>query len=182
MASLSTNRAFTGIFSVFLGLFLLAGCIIVINQPSSQEKELLAIQDTVGKQVSGISQKVASGSYDPVEVNDLIAQAQNTVAQAIQRINELKIPEKTQKIAQQTIVYLESCKKIFNQLKDLIADFDRLKQEGIKLSERAGAVVKEQLKSIENSINNFSGQLNDLAKSLDTARTQILQIYNQATK
>jgi DNA repair exonuclease SbcCD ATPase subunit len=168
--------------SCLLATLILNGCVIIINQPSVEEKELMAIQQTVGNSVSDISGKISSGQFSGMEINDFIAQAQNTLNQAIQRIDELKIPDKTKQFAEETKKYLVSAQEIFNQLKTLTADFDKYKEEGIRIGQQAGTMVNEQMKNIQTGINNFSAQLDQLAGELESARKQIEETYNQTVK
>jgi len=156
----------------------LEGCVIIINQPSSEEKELLAIQDTVEKQMTDVSQKITSSNYDNVQKADFITQAENTVQQAVQRINELKIPEKTKHFAEETQKYLDYAAKIFKQLKDLLKDIDRLKEESLKLGSKAEETLNVQIKNIQNGIDFFGQKIDQTAKSLQSVRTQILNLYN----
>lgn len=142
----------------------------------------MAIQQTVGNSVSDISGKISSGQFSGMEINDFIAQAQNTLNQAIQRIDELKIPDKTKQFAEETKKYLVAAQEIFNQLKTLTTDFDRYKEEGIRIGQQAGTMVNEQMKNIQTGISNFSAQLDQLAGELETTRKQIEETYNQTVK
>ena len=181
MQNSRTFNRFLPLLLAVSGFFiLLTGCVIVINQPSAEEKELLAIQDTVGKQISDIGQKVSTGSATPYEINDYIAQAENTVSQAIQRISELNIPAKTKKFADDTIAYLQSAKKIFEQIKSLLSDLEKLQKEGQLLSEQAKAAIKEQMSSIQSNISGFTKQINRIAGQLQQARKQMMDLYEKA--
>jgi ElaB/YqjD/DUF883 family membrane-anchored ribosome-binding protein len=176
----SLSCRFTAAALLLSFLLLLNGCIFVINQPSQEEKELLAIQDTVGKQMADVSQKIASGTYSGVEMSDFLAQAENTLKQAVQRINELKIPEKTRQFAEETKKYLDYAGKIFIQLEDLLKDIERLKNESAKLGEKAAEIAKEQIKNIQQSIDFFSDKISQTAKDVQSVREQILKLYNSA--
>jgi len=169
--------------ALLLGLIFiiaLTGCVIVINQPSPQEQELLAIQQTVGQEVSGISQKVSAGNSSSAEIGDYIAQAENTVNQALQRISELNIPDKTRKFADDTIKYLQNAKAIFQQIKDLLANIDELKQKSGDLTNQAASTFKEQIDNLNANIQVFSGQLNRVAGQIEDTRKQIMDLYQQS--
>ncbi len=174
------SRSFPFWITILSFITILSGCVIVINQPSAEEKELLAIQDTVGKQMSDIGQKVSSGTSSPVEIQDYIAQAENTVNQAIQRINELNIPEKTKKFADDTIKYLESAKQIFEQIKSMLADMDKLKKQGQELSQQASTAIQNQIKNIQINISGYKTQIDQISGQLNQARQQILDLYKQS--
>ena len=176
----SVIKPFLTAITPLLLLLTLSACVIIINQPSPEEKELLAIQETVGNQMSQISQKVSSGQSSQLEIEDYIAQSQNTVNQAIQRINELKIPEKTRKFADDTIKYLQSAKKIFEQIKTLLADLEKLKQQGQSLSQQANSAIQEQMKTIQGSISGFKTQIDQVAAQLNQAREQMLKLYEKS--
>ncbi len=160
--------------------FFIAGCVLIINQPSVEEKELMTIQETVGNQMADVSQKMSSGTYSNDDLGNFITEAEDTISQAIQRINELKIPEKTQKFAEETKKYLDYATKIFKELKDLLKDIDRLKAESIKLGEQADKILAEQIKNIQNGIDFFGKKIDETAKSLTSVRDEIQKLYNSS--
>jgi len=169
-------------FAIFFGIILmihLAGCVIIINKPSPQEQELLAIQQTVQQTVSTISQKVSAGNSSAPEIEDYIAQAENTVNQALQRISELDIPNKTKKFAEDTIKYLRNAKAIFQQIRELLANIENLKQKSGDLTNQAASTLKEQIDNLNTNIQVFSGQLSRVAKQIESARKKIMELYQQ---
>jgi chromosome segregation ATPase len=165
--------------TLLLAAFSLSACVIIINQPSAEEKELMAIQDTVGTQMADIGKKVASGAANPQELGDYIALAQNTVSQAIQRINELKIPEKTKKFADDTVKYLESAKNILNQIKTTLSDLEKLKAQGQELTSQANAAIQEQINSARSAIGGLKSELDKLSGQIRSVRDQIQELYKK---
>lgn len=155
-------------------LVMLSGCVIVINQPSPQERELIKIQETVGEQVRYVSQKVASGNYEKSDMETFISRAEQTIRDALRKIDELNLPEKARIAGEETKKYLQSAQKIFEEIKKLITDIEQLKTKGAELSEQAQKVIQEQIDNSQKTIEAFSAQLNQLIQKMDDVRKQIL--------
>ena len=161
-------------------LLSLSACVIIINQPSPEEKELLAIQETVSKEMSVVAASAGSGASSQNEIDSLISSTKNTVNQAIQRINELKIPEKTRKFADDTVKYLKSASEILEKMKTLLADLEKLKQQGASLGQQANTAIQDQIKAVRGTILGYQTQINQVTSQLNQAREQILKLYEKA--
>ncbi len=158
------------IFALSMLMLVLSGCVIVINQATPEEKELMAIQDTVGKQMTDVSRKVGDPNYSQAQKEDFITQAESTISQALQRIQELDVPAKTKQFAEQTKKYLAAAQEIFVKLKDFVSNVDNLKKMG-----------EEQLQQVGKTIDMFTGQINNLVHQIDQARKQIEDNYKSIT-
>lgn len=166
--------------STVLLLLSLSSCVIIINQPSAEEKELLSIQETVSKEMSVVAASAGSGASSQNEIDNLISNTKNTVNQAIQRISELKIPEKTRKFADDTVKYLKSASEILEKMKTIIADLEKLKQQGASLGQQANTVIQEKMKTLQDTISGYKTQIDLVTSQLNKAREQILKLYEQA--
>src|SRR5512147_2414651 len=81
---------------------ILSGCVIVVNQPSPQEKQLVDIQQQVSSKIAAMSQQVnTSGTQEvnPDQLSSFVDQAQLAVDEGIAAIDNLKLPEKAQQAA-----------------------------------------------------------------------------------
>jgi chromosome segregation ATPase len=159
-----------------------SGCVIVINQPSPEEKTLLDVQQNVEKQVKEVSQKVQSGNYSQQEITNLIGQAENTIQDGLNKLNQLNLPEKAKAAGEKTKIYLESAQKIFGQLKGLLTEFDKIKQQGQELSDQAKKVIQQQIAKIQTNIKTFQSELDQIANNINQTGQQITDLYKQATK
>ncbi|HRY91442.1 MAG TPA: hypothetical protein P5229_03845, partial [Candidatus Gracilibacteria bacterium] len=83
----------------FLTITLLSGCIIIINQPSAEEKELYNLQQQMKKQVSELQTTISSSNYDPSTVGSYIDSGLQAIQDGIKKVDEMKIPDKIKTIA-----------------------------------------------------------------------------------
>ncbi len=166
------------LFSVFL-LVIFSGCIIVINQPSAEEKELVEIQNSVGKEVKSLNDKILSGQYDYTQLQSYLAEAQSYLETAIKKINDLKIPEKAKAAYEKTKSYLESLNRNYQQLKQLFSDLEALKQKGSELTATAKAEIDKQITNLKNTVNEVGSQLSRYAQSLQKLGADLMAQYNK---
>jgi len=145
-------------------VLVLAGCVIVINQATPEEKELMAIQQTIGNQITDVGQKVTSDQYSQAQKEDFISQANDTISQALQRIQELNIPAKTKQFADQTKKYLASAQDIFLKMKEFVTtiNLDDLQLMG-----------EEKLQEVKKTFTQYVIQLDKLATQINSVRKQI---------
>lgn len=163
-------------------LILLSGCIIVINQPSAEEKALVDVQNGVGKEVKSLNDKILSGKYDYTQLQSYLAEAQVYLENAGKKLNDLKIPEKAKAAYEKTKSYLESLNRNYQQLKQLFSDMEALKQKGAELTAAAKAEIDKQIKNLKNTINEVGSQLNRYAQSLQKLGADLMAQYTQQTK
>jgi DNA repair ATPase RecN len=148
-------------------VLLLAGCVIVINQATPEEKELMAIQTTIGQQISDVGQKVTSDQYSPAQKEGFISQANDTISQALQRIQELNIPAKTKQFAEQTKKYLASAQDIFLKMKEFVTT--------VNLNDLQ-LMGEEKLQEVKKTFTQYVIQLNKLSQQINSARKQIEEL------
>lgn len=172
---MKTNKILTG----FILALVLSGCVIVVNQPSPQEKELLTIQQNAETQVKDVSTKVQSGNYTQPELQTMISQGEQSLQEGLNKINALNLPEKARQAGEKTKIYLESAQKTFGQLKALIEKFNEIKNQTTIIGSKAEKIAQEQLQQIQNGINSFQSQLSQIGQNIDQLGTQMMQIYNQ---
>lgn len=161
---------------------LLTGCVIVVNQPSPQEKELMNIQQQVSSKIAEMSQKVNPGGTRETNVNDVstfLAQANQAVDEGIKAIDALKLPEKAQQAAEQTKQYFEKAKQTFAEIKALLSDINKLKSEGQKMTTEAQQTLKEKMKELDKNLSGFKSQLDVISNELIQTRDQILNLYSK---
>ena len=160
-------------------LTVLSGCIIVINQPSAEEKALVDIQKGVGTEVKSLNDKILSGKYDYTQLQSYLAEAQVYLEDSIKKINELKIPEKAKAAYEKTKSYLQSLNNNYQQLKQLFSDLEALKKKGAELTAAAKTEIDRQIKNLKNTVNEVGGQLNRYAQSLQKLGEQLMAEYNK---
>lgn len=166
-------------FTVLLlaGLFVLQGCIIVIQQPSAEEKQLMTIQEKVVDQIASVNQRINSGNYSKTEINELLTSAQQVVDESLKNIESLKLPEKVKDLANQTKHYLESAKGLYTQMQRYIDQFDELKKQGMELTTQAQEALNDQMKNAQNVLNTFKKQLDSLSVQLLETKDKIEKQY-----
>lgn len=165
--------------TLLVGLFLLQGCIIVIQQPSAEEKQLMTIQEKVVDQIASVNQRINSGNYNQAEINELLTSAQEVVDESLKNIESLKLPEKVKDLANQTKHYLESAKGLYAQMQKYIDQFDELKKQGMVLTTQAQEAFNEQMKNAQNGLNTFKKQLDSLSAQLMETKDKIEKQYQQ---
>ena len=165
------NKKLLGI--LMTGLLMLQGCVIVINQPTPEEKQLMQIQNQVSDQVKTINTKVESGSYSSSDLDQLISGAEQNISNSLQTIDKLQLPDRAKDVAEKTKIYLESAQRLYGQMKALLSDFNSLKAQASDLTNKAETEVQKQLVSAQKGLTSFQNQLNDLAQNLNQASQQI---------
>jgi Na+/phosphate symporter len=160
-------------------LFLFSGCIIVINQATPEEKELVKIQEQTSQQVAEASQKVATGNYQSQqEVTDYIAKAEQGIQDGLDKINSLHLPERAKQAAEATKNYLLQAQQIFEQIKALLSDINKLKQQSAEFTASAKAEIEKQIQNLSASIQSFRNSLDQLLSKLNQTKNQILISFN----
>lgn len=163
--------------TLLVGLFLLQGCIIVIQQPSAEEKQLMTIQEKVVDQIASVNQRINSGNYNQAEINALLTSAQEVVDESLKNIESLKLPDKVKDLANQTKHYLESAKGLYAQMQKYIDQFDELKKQGMELTTQAQEAFNEQMKNAQKGLNTFKKQLDSLSAQLMETKDKIEKQY-----
>lgn len=162
---------------ILVGLFMLQGCIIVIQQPSAEEKQLMTIQEKVVDQIASVNQRINSGNYSQAEIDQLLVSAQQVVDESLKNIESLKLPEKVKDLANQTKHYLESAKGLYAQMQKYIGQFDELKKQGMILTTQAQETFNEQMQNAQKGLDTFKKQLDTLSTQLIETKNQIEQQY-----
>lgn len=165
------NKKLLGL--LMTGLLLLQGCVIIINQPTPEEKQLMQIQSQVSSQVKDINTKVESGNYNESDLDQLISQAEQSISDSLKTIDNLKLPDRAKDVAEKTKIYLESAQRLYGQMKALLSDFNTLKAQATDAANKAKAAIQQEMVSAQKGLNDFQSQLDELAKNLSQASDQL---------
>ncbi|MCC7197617.1 hypothetical protein IT413_05505 [Candidatus Peregrinibacteria bacterium] len=162
---------------ILAGLFVLQGCIIVIQQPSAEEKELMTIQEKVVDQIASVNERINSGKYSQEEINALLTSAQQVVDESLANLESLNLPEKVRDVANQTKHYLESAKGLYAQMQKFISQFDEFKKQGMDMTTQAQEIITKQMESAQSGLNKFKKQLEQLSEDIMETKDTIEKQY-----
>lgn len=163
--------------TLFLTITLLSGCIIIINQPSAEEKELYNLQQQMKKQVSDLQTTISSSNYDPATVESYIDSGLQAIQDGIKKVDEMKIPDKIKTIAEETKKKLQDLQRNYEQLKTLFNDIDSLKKKGAELTAEAKAEIDKQIKNLQGTVKEVLNLLNRSANYFQNLGQQIMGQY-----
>ena len=163
--------------TLFLTITLLSGCIIIINQPSAEEKELYNLQQQMKKQVSDLQTTISSSNYDPATVESYIDSGLQAIQDGIKKVDEMKIPDKIKTIAEETKKKLQDLQRNYEQLKTLFNDIDSLKKKGAELTAEAKAEIDKQIKNLQGTVKEVLNLLNRSSNYFQTLGQQIMGQY-----
>lgn len=129
----------------------LSGCVVVINSGpvTKDEQALLNIQAQASQEMIQISQKIQKGTYSMAEIQGFINEAKKVIDENLQKLNTLKIPERTKDLAEKTKAYLQNAKQSYESL--------------LTMSAQAGTKIQELLSNLET----MSQPLMEMSKQLE---------------
>ena len=142
----------------------MGGCVIVINneKPTPDEQALINIQSEGIDQVNNITEKIGKGGYSMEQIQIYLNEGQKIINDNLQKIEQLKLPERARALAEKTKAYLEKARETYTTL--------------MQMSGQANQKVQE----IFESMKKMSEPLINMTKQMDEVRVKLLNELQKA--
>lgn len=165
------------IFTLTLLAITLTGCVIVFNQPSAEEKELMSIQQDVGKQVKEISGKINANGNNWDEMTYYVQKGQDAIKEGMMKIEAMRLPEKAKASTNATIAYLESLQQNLEKIKGLLKNISDLNDRGKQLTAQAKSELQTQVNNLRSTLMTVANQMDNILGGLDKIGEQMKTQY-----
>ena len=161
------NKNYPKIVVSALVMIALSGCVVIINQgkPSDEEQQLINIQQQSSQQATDLNQKIGSGDYSIDQIKTFIDQAEKSVQENLQKIDQLKIPERARSLAQKTVEYLQTAKQTYQAILQLSTGTNNKVQELLAQLKTMTEPLLNLAKQMDQIQQNFLQQLQKAAQS-----------------
>jgi|GEM_PF-6218881 len=156
-------------FGILITTMLFAGCVVVINngKPTTDEQNLLNIQQATSQEVAQINQKIQGGNYSLPEVQELVNQGKKVVEDSLEKIDKLNLPARTKDLANKTKEYLQQA--------------DQTYQSFLQTSSQAANQTGQKLQELMNNLQTMSQPLLNMGQQLQNMQSEFLKEIQQAS-
>lgn len=158
------GKTFFNFLGIITVITLFSGCVVIINagEPTKEEKMLMDIQTQASQEIAEINQKIQAGGFSVEQLQELVLQGKKVLDENLQKIADLKLPERARELAEKTKEYLQKAQQTYEAF--------------LQMSSRADQKVQELMTNLKN----MSQPLINMAKQIEEMKMQFLNELEKA--